>query len=191
MKQGTKRLLSMAGALAMIVGAFVVYFELTQPAYRDLEMAQGKRQGREKFLAEQKPAVDKVQALIAEYTGEGAGDLKQALSESLPLGPNPSAPLVQLEGLVRASGLSIQTLTPQPNRASAVPSVGGLVKPVGTLTFKVSFVGSYEQMKDFFSKMESNVLLFEVRSLNIQPSGKAGFNSFNGNVEIVSYYQQS
>ncbi len=181
----------MAGALAMIVGAFVVYFELTQPAYRDLEMAQGKRQGREKFLAEQKPAVDKVQALIAEYTGEGAGDLKQALSESLPLGPNPSAPLVQLEGLVRASGLSIQTLTPQPNRASAVPSVGGLVKPVGTLTFKVSFVGSYEQMKDFFSKMESNVLLFEVRSLNIQPSGKAGFNSFNGNVEIVSYYQQS
>lgn len=190
MKQGTKRLLSMAGALALIVFAFVIYFELTQPAYQELLKIQGRRQGKVKFLAEQRPAVNKVQELIANYTGSSALDLRQALSESLPLGSNPSGPLVQLEGLVRASGLGLQSLSPQPNRTSPKAPPNSLVKPVGTLSFRVSFIGSYEQIKDFIEKLEGNVLFFEVRSLNIQPAGKSGLNNFLVTAEVVSYYQQ-
>lgn len=191
MKQGTKRLLSMAVALMFIVGSFVVYFELTQPAYEELQRIQGLRQGKEKFLAEQKPAVKNVQELISAYTGEGAGDLRNALSETLPLGPNLSSALVQLEGLVRLSGLSLQGLSPEANRSASIPSNRPLVKPVGTLVFRVSFSGSYNQIKDFFSRIENNILLFEVRSISIQPAAKPGLDFFSGSAEVVSYYQQT
>ncbi len=191
MKQGTKRLVSMAVALMFIVGSFVVYFELTQPAYKKLQEIQGRRQGKEKYLAEQKPAVNNVKKLIETYTGESAGDLRKALSETLPLGPDLSSSLVQLEGLIRLSGLTLQNLSPEPNRSAIIPSNRALIKPVGTLVFRVGFSGSYAQIKDFLSKVEDNVLLFEVRALSIQPVAKTGVDFFTGTVEVTSYYQQT
>mgnify|MGYP001594159377 CR=1 FL=1 len=181
----------MAFALVFILGSFVVYFELTQPAYENLQKTIGERNGYNKFLAEQKPAVNNVLKLIDNYTGDSAGNLRNALSATLPLGPDLSSSLVQLEGLVRLSGLSLQNITPEVNRSALIPSTKPLVKPVGTLTFRVAFTGSYNQVKDFFSRIENNVLLMEIRSANLQPLGaKAGVDLFTGTAEVVSYYQQ-
>jgi hypothetical protein len=190
MKQGTKRLLSMALALSFIVGSFVVFFELTQPSYKGLEQLIGKRNGEEKFLNEQKPAVQNVKDLIANYTGENAGDLRNALSKILPLGPNMSSALVQIEGLVRLSGLSLQNLTTETTRNNSIPSNKNLVKPVGTIVFRVGFAGSYNQIKDFATHLENNILLLEIRSISVQPGGKSGVDFFTGTAEVVSYYQQ-
>jgi len=191
MKQGTKRLLSMALALVFIMGSFIVFFELTQPAYQELQEIAGTRDGKAKFLNEQEPAVKKVQELIANYTGENASDVRNALSETLPLGPNLSSALVQLDGLVRLSGLTLQGITPDSNRNGVIPANRPLVKPVGYMVFKVSFSGSYVQIKNFFSRLENNILLLDVRSLSVQPGAKAGLDFFTGTVEVVSYYQQT
>jgi len=189
MKQGVKRLLSMALALVAIVASFVIFFNGIQPQYAALVEGQSKLASLERLAEDRQTAVTKVQDLISDYSGDNASQLKSSISLALPLGVDMSSALVQLVGLVNLSGLQLQTLSPEVKPAQ-VADRGQVIRPVGTVAYGLSVQGSYVNFKNFLEKLETNVMIFNVESISIKPV-RQGVDLLNINMVISSYYQQS
>ncbi|MBS3903266.1 MAG: hypothetical protein KGZ30_02710 [Anaplasmataceae bacterium] len=187
MKQGVKRLLSMALALVAIVGSFVVFFNGIQPEYENLAREQGQLASLERLAQDRQTAVLKVEELIGEYSGENAEKLKASISSALPRGVDMASALVQIVGIMRLSNVTVDSISP---KVETVPATNPtqIVKPVGMVTYEISAQGNYGSLKDFFSKLETNTMLFDVRSMGLRPV-RTGSDVLRINLTVVSYYQ--
>jgi len=187
MRQGTKRLLSMAISLVAIVLAFVTYIEGIRPAYGDLQEVRGKLSFRQEFEKNQRDAVSKVQSLIADYSGE-TSILQKDISAALPLGPDLSSALVQIVGLIDLSELKIVTIKPTLS-PPPIERNTGLVRPLGRITFDLAVNGTFPQIKNFLRKLEVNNMIFDVQNISLK-AVKPGTDNLNISLKVVSYFQQ-
>jgi Tfp pilus assembly protein PilO len=196
MKQSTKKLISMLVALAFLIAAFVFYFDFVSPAYSDIQALKGKELSEQNFFSQESNTITQVQKLIATYKNESQ---EQATVElALPSGQNVSGALAQIYGIVAANNINLQNVTISvssvvPNAGSAaVGASSPLLKPVGSISFVVAISGSYEDFKNFLSEIETNVRIFDVKNLSIQPSSQVGSltkDIFSYNMTITAYYQ--
>ena len=65
-----------------------------------------------------------------------------------------------------------------------------LTRPLGKLGLQVSFGGSYDNLKSFLEKLESNVRIFDITSVSIAPSGKLNQDLYKVDLKVVTYYQK-
>lgn len=198
MKQTTKRFISLLGGLALLVGALVLYFEFVQPAYYDLQAAKSRQLGQQLFLEGEQGAIKKVQDLISVYQAQSS--IQEAVSLSLPKEEAFSSAIAQLNGLARASGVALNSVAVSGGDAQGAGGVGAagkklfaLQRPVKTLIFNARFSGSYEDLKEFLSRLETNIRIFDVTSLSLHPGGGegGGSNSFTYELSLATYYQPS
>ncbi len=192
MKQSTKRLFSVLFSLFLIGGAFLLFSNFIRPAYQEAQKIKGDVQARQQFVLQQQEVVRKVQQLVSSYNNEA--DLRNLVSLTLPLERDVSGALTQLGGLVQDQTLGAQSfaITPQQNDAPtaiAPPSGSILNRPLGTLLFQFSFSGSYDNLKSFLEKLESNVRIFDVRTLSLVPVGKSTQDIYKVDLTVVTYYQ--
>lgn len=204
MKQITKRFVSMIVSLILLVGALILYFDFIAPAYRDSQEVKAEELSRQAFIDTQRAAVKQVQNLISAYQGQG--ELREAVSLALPLHEDFAGILAELDGVARASNLAPQAFSAAAGSAQPLGRVststrsleGGkqevspgarLRRPINTLTFTVKFAGTYEDLKSFLEKLETNIRIFDVRSLNIQAAAKATQDLLTYDITIATYYQ--
>jgi Tfp pilus assembly protein PilO len=198
MQQATKRFVSMIIVLLLVVGAFVIFFELIRPAYEDAQTIRSEVLSREAFVSQQQDAITQVQQLMQSYQSEQ--DVQNSLNQALPPAADFAGALYQINGIATGDSVGLQAMTiSSPTLATTKPtanassSIGdSLVSPLGTVTFQMKFVGRYEDIKTFVGDLEDNIRLFDVQSVNIQPAGaKPGQNLFSVDMAITTYYQLS
>jgi len=211
MKQETKRFSSLIIAALIIAGALVVYFEFIVPAYTNLESIKGEEESATTLLANENQIVTQGKSLLSTYQSDTASS--QAVASALPVGQNIAGALAQIYGIaantgitINGTGITVQAVSEVAPQAVAAATTtgditsaamaGSIIKPTGTLSFQVSGTGSYESFKNFLHGIETNVRIFDVSAVSIQPAAitatktQAGnSDNFNFTITVVTYYQ--
>jgi hypothetical protein len=206
MKATTKRFVSALLAMCFFVAAFVVFFDFVQPAYNALMTAKGKLAGERQLLQNESTTIAQVKSVMSAYAGQN--DAARSIGQILPLGENIAGAAAQIYGLASADNIAIQAMSlsfSAPAQGTArVVSVSGTgsdtgftsgvaMRPTGTIAFSVTANGNYESFKNFLSGLETNMRIFDVKQLSIQPSAGSGSqktaNSFTYLLTVNTYYQ--
>lgn len=169
--------MSIVGALVFVILALVLFFDLVQPEYGNMEALKGQAVGQKAFLASETTAVAQAQQLISEYQSQSQGEQNAALA--MPTGADIAGALAQAYGIAQANNIVIQTISVSTPtlEAPATPTDGttlsDLVKPLGTLTLQITAAGSYESLQGFLSGLETNIRIFDLKGISIQPAAGA------------------
>lgn len=204
MKQETKRLSSIIIAALILVAAVVVYFEYIVPTYTSLEDLKGQQESEVALYNNESQIVNQVKSLLTAYQNDAAAS--QAVALALPANRDLSGALAQVYGIASNTGFTIQQtgVSVQAIQATAAPSTdgsaptGSIVKPVGTISFQITGSGSYESLKNFLSGLATNIRIFNVTAMSVQPGSviatktqPANPDMFNFTLTVVTYYQGS
>ncbi len=206
MKQETKRLSSIIIAALIIVAALMVYFEFIIPAYTSLQLVKGQEESETTLYANEQQVVSKVKSLLTTYQSDASSS--QSVAMALPVGPGVSGALAQIYGIATNANVTIQgtQISTQAVQAVAAPATtvgaaataGSIVKPTGTVSFQVTGSASYESFKSFLQELETNIRIFDVTAISLQPAAiaatktqTANADMFNYTITVVTYYQGS
>lgn len=195
MKQSAKRMVSSVAALLFLVGAFVVFANYVEPAYVDISDVNARIIAQEGFYREQKAVLDNVKKATGSYD-QGAGAREQ-ISYVLPAKPDVASALLQIGGIAHNNGVGLRAVTatilpPAPQAKTADDSRKKIVteKPISTVMIRAELSGSYEDFKGFLRNLETNIRIFDVKSMTLQHVGKPNQNSYNYSVTVAAYYQE-
>lgn len=210
MKQETKRIYSLVVAAFIIVMAVVVYFEFIVPAYSTIESIKGEEEGEATLYANESQIVNQGKGLLSTY--ESNTSSSQTVAMALPVGPDLSGALAQIYGIaananvtVQNVGVSVQAVQAAASQGSAAGSqiagaaaAGSVIEPTATVSFQISGSGSYESVKTFLQGLETNIRIFDVTAVSLDPAGIAATKTqpgnpdmFNYTITVVTYYQAS
>lgn len=175
MKQSSKRFTSMILALVLLAASLLIFFDLIQPTYNDLETKKGTEAGNAQLLQSEQTVVNQAKSLLSQYQSENQGQGNLALA--MPSGPDLSGAIAQLYGIaqnndititsINVSAPGVQVETPNQNDGSTALTASDIVKPVGTISFQISASGTYESLKSFLVGLETNIRIFDVKALSL------------------------
>lgn len=188
MKPSTKRLLSLVGSLLMVFGALVVYFNYTTVEYGIADQIRSDVAARQDLVASQKEAISQVDKLLKDYSG--AAGLRDVVSLALPTTLDQSGVFHQVSNMATLNKLSIQSFAisaPVSQNTGSVAST--IVRPIGNMSFQFRVVGAYEDFKNFLQNMETNIRVFDIRSLSVNPLGKSNQDFYGFDLTVATYYQ--
>lgn len=206
MKQETKRLSSIIIAALIFVAALMVYFEFIIPAYTSLQLVKGQEESETTLYANEQQVVSKVKSLLTTYQNDASSS--QSVAVALPVGPDISGALAQIYGIatnanvtIQGTGIStqaVQAVAAPATTVGAAATTGAIVKPTGTVSLQVTGSGSYESFKSFLQGLETNIRIFDVTAISLQPDAiiatktqAANTDMFNYTITVVTYYQGS
>ena len=191
--------------VVFLVGSLVIYFQFIQPAYEETLKLKGEKVSLQSFLENEKKAVDKVKELINAYNTKNE-KIQQIVSLVLPTKPDAAGAVAQLYGLsqnnylqfkavsISVSGLSNTSLPVEELAPSNLKSA--LKRPIGTLSLSTALSGSYDDFKMFLSQLQTNIRIFDLKSLTITPIVKLDKNKnsreiekYNFGITVSTYYQ--
>jgi hypothetical protein len=207
MKQETKRLSIIIIAALIIAAALMVYFEFIIPAYANLQLVKGQEESEATLYANEQQVVSKVKSLLVTYQNDASSS--QSVTMALPVGPDVSGALAQIYGIATNANVTVQgtqistqavqaVTAPAATTVGAAAATGSIVKPTGTVSFQVTGSGSYESFKSFLQGLETNIRIFDVTAISLQPAAiaatktqAANTDMFNYTITVVTYYQGS
>jgi len=185
MKPSTYRLLSILGSVFLLIGAVVIYSNLVNPAYGEIQGLRDKREANAKLLQEQKEAIDAVNRLLNEY--QSLAQIQENISMVLPNEENIPSIINQFQGLAKINSMDIESLSLQyPPLKSSTDS---LIEPLGTVRATIRLNGDYRDLRPFLEDLETNIRLIDVYSLNVEGGGIPGRNKLIYNLVLDTYYQ--
>jgi hypothetical protein len=199
-------------ALLFLVAAFVVFFDLVQPAYNEEQTLRSQLIGETQSLSSEQALVAQAQNLINSYKN---GSLAQDnVGVALPPGEDLAGALAQVEGIAQNDNVSITSIalsTPMLDAASTQTDTAGsvpqAVKPLGSFTVSLVGSASYENLKSFLTQIETNIRIFDIKSLSLAPAPVIAFAAavgkntastsanigshdlFSYNISLQTYYQ--
>ena len=175
-------------SLVFLVAAFIIFFQLIEPTYGDLETLKGQELESRNLLANEQNVVGAVKKLLGQYESEG--DAANGLALAMPSGPNVASAVAQIYGIATNSSIAIQSMTlstPSVLLRSQSGDAAQVVRPAGTFSIQISSTGSYEDLKNFLSQLETNIRIFDVTGFSLQPAAKGDL--FNYTFTVATYYQ--
>lgn len=189
-------------SLILLALSLVVYLYFIEPVYQDEQIIKSKQLSQQSFLAYESSAIKQVKNLIDTYQGQL--QMQEVVSLALPPNEDLSGALAQVYGLVQDGALATQAISVAEGGVVTLPSSAAtsgsrvkLQRPVNSLILQVRASGSYESLKSFLSKLETNLRILDLRSLSIQPAASAqqGQNKaqiqdlYNFDLSVLTYYQ--
>ncbi len=191
--------------LVLIVASLMIYFQLISPAYDETQTIKSQKISHGLLLSNEQSAIKKVQDLISAYQSQG--QIQNAVSLSLPATEDIGGGLAQIYGIAKNSGLALQSVSISllgirsasggagagQGAAAKSTSQFSLQRPIGSVVFSVRLTGSYEGLKDFLHLLETNIRIFDVENLSINPAGASTgvpTGIFNYDLSVATYYQQ-
>ena len=208
MKQETKRLYSLIIAAVIVIAAIVVYFEFIVPAYTNLETVKGQEESETTLYANETQIVKQGNQLLVTYQSDASSS--QSIAVALPVGEDLSGALAQIYGIatnanvvIQNVGISAQAVAAQGvgtgGQIANAAAAGSVIKPTGTVSFQIAGYGSYESFKSFLLGLETNIRIFNVTTISLQPAAAAPATKtqaanpdvFNYTITVVTYYQGS
>ena len=118
----------------------------------------------------------------------------------MPSGEDVAGALAQIEGIATNNGITIGSIavTAPALQVKTGTASTTLMKPLGSFTFNLSAAGSYENFKNFLSEIETNIRIFDVKSVSFQPASTISASGaratttrdfFSYAILISTYYQ--
>ncbi len=192
MKQSVKRMVGTILSLIFIVASIVGFFNFVMPLYREIGVSKSEAAGRAQLLENQKRIVAQVESLVSTYQ-EGR-KLQDIVSSALPLDQEVSQALLQIGGIAQSNNMipTAFVVTPPAQNVATLRAEArktSLLKEVSSITIRVDLTGSYEDFKSFIKNLETNIRIFDIKAMTLQPIGKPGQNIYSFNVTVVTYYQ--
>ncbi len=134
--------------------------------------------------------------MINSYKGEG--ELQDVVSSILPSSPDLAGAFSQISGLAQVNKLSMERVAVSPPVNQNISGAAGhasipqsFVRPVGSVDFQVKMTGTYEDLKSFLKNVETNIRIFDVKKIDIQPAIKSNQNAYIYDITITAYYQNN
>jgi Tfp pilus assembly protein PilO len=195
MKQSSKRLVSILGSLVLVVGALIAFFDLIGPEYGAIAQVKGKIAGENQILTTETQLVANVQSVLAQYQQDAANS--NMVDMALPNSENVAGALAQIYGLAQNNGMAIQGISiSAPTIQLAATPAGGdgtaspnATNPIGSFSFQVTAIGTYQSFTNFLSGLETNVRLFDAKTVSIAPL--TGGNVMNYTLQVDTYFQSN
>lgn len=192
MKQASKRLISFGIGIALIVAAFVIFFQLVQPAYQEAQGWKAKKIGQENLYNNQLSTQKQVNALLQAYQGSRAP--QDLVNMALPQTKDEADLVNEISVLSARYSLAVQNISisnPGARTASGKPQAGaaGLVKPTGVINAQIRVAGNYGSLRSFLSALESNIRLTDITGLAVTPVGKPNQDFYTFDIGVAAYYQ--
>lgn len=185
MKTSTKRILSIGLAALFFVGTLIVYASFIRPEMDTISQKRALTLSKDNLFNNQKTAVQGVQKLIAQFQSIVA--LQEQVSLAMPLGPNTTQALNQIEAVATISQARLNSLSVKTE--ALLPSRQPLAKRLGTLNVNLGITGSYENIKVFLRGLETNVRVANVKSFVISPVGSTQ-DLYTITLSVEIYYQE-
>ena len=197
MRQSAKRLISMIISLVMIIVAFVIFFNFTQPIYGEIQSTKSAQAAKQAFVDSKKEAIKQVQTLLKTFSEDADLQAAQARVQiALPDNPDLSGALAQISGLAGLYSLNIQSINIVDAPSARNQISGGLSKsqnifdkPYSQIAFSINFIGPYEGFKNFLKKIENNVRIFDVIETSVNSQVKLPPSIYSYTLKIATYYQ--
>jgi Tfp pilus assembly protein PilO len=207
MKQDTKRFTSMMMAGLLLAIALIVYFELVIPAYTDLQGVKGQLESEQTLYRNEQQIIGQVNAFVSSNPSNSSSS--QLVALALPVGEDLSGAIAQIYGIaastgitLQSTGISVEAVQPPPAPSTdasdtdeglaATAAAGSVIKPTGSISFQLNGTGSYEAFKSFLQGIESNIRIFDVSAIQLEPVGtteKTPQDLYNYSVTVTTYYQ--
>lgn len=184
MKPAAKRLWAVLISLVFLIGGMVVFSSLVLPAYSEVQTLRGESKALKTVVKEQGEFVASAGRLLDQFAS--AADVRRNLSLVLPAKEDVPGAINQLQGIARATGVSVEAvnvelLPLQPQKSAAV-------SPTGSLKINLRLRGNYEALRSYVQAVETNVRIFDVDSFIITEGGTTG--PLKANLIIRAYYQK-
>lgn len=188
MRASSKRVLSIGIAAIFLIGVLVVYGSLIRPAYTEIEKKRAEISVAENLFNNQKNATEQVNKAFVEM--KNATKVREAISQALPVGPNMTQALHQVESVIRSNKVTIDALTIKATAAEANKQV--LAKRLGKLDLNFSVSGPYESIRDFLRALETNVRVTNINNFELSTGSELGGGSTQFTLQLVAqmYYQE-
>ncbi len=193
MKHATQRLLSLAIAIALFLGALFAFFNLVQPAYQSSQLVKAQKISKENFLKNQQETIKQVKTVVDAYKGNG--NLQNLTALALPPSRDEANLVNQINVLATKHGIAIQNLTISAPTARSVTSKtkatasSSLVRPIGVLTIQVRATASYANFRQFLESVENNIRVTDVNGLTVTPLGRPNQDYYGYDLALATYYQ--
>lgn len=176
-----------SGIIAAII-AVVVFFVI--PLYEDINLMKAHIGEKKDVVFKLKKLVEKIerwQIVLAEEK-----DNIDRIDLSLPQNKDLSNLIVSLENLGSASGISLQSVdVKSASKRRSLRSGDGAQKGFNSIDLVLELNGSYPAFKVFLSKLESNIRIFDVKSISFgaieDESNISG--EFNFSISGTAYYK--
>ena len=143
------------------------------------------------------------QTAIAAYESQSQGISSVGLA--MPSGEDVAGALAEIQGIAantrhydREYCRVAPTIQLQAGAHASATSSSVLTKPLGSFTLKLTASGSYENFKNFLSEVETNIRIFDVNNVSLEPTAitvtagtkpTASRDAFNYTVTVTAYYQ--
>jgi Tfp pilus assembly protein PilO len=204
MRQSSKRILSGFIALLFLLLAFIIFAYLIKPVYTEIQSLRGDVLIRKNDLETQKNLANKLKELRDKYYGEDFQKIQQAMSLILPENPEIAESLIQLNGLITANNLSLDSITVSrpilinlndSNNSNSRATSTSILKPIGSFDVVFKTKGEYNDFKNFLNQLETNIRFFNIKTIDISSSNvvdslKQGSKStLNFDITASVYYQ--
>jgi Tfp pilus assembly protein PilO len=200
MRASTKRILSAMLSLLFIFSAFVIVAMLIKPAYEETQKLKADALSRENALNNQKVLVDQFKKLLSQYDSQEK--VQENLSLILPQNPAIGEALTQINGLLDLNHLNVLSFNInkpllQSYSSSNINSTSTqVIKPLGTIDINFKVVGNYSDFKNFLNQLETNIRIFNIKTLNISPviivsgdKNQSQNKTLSYDISITTYYQ--
>ncbi|MFB6212310.1 MAG: type 4a pilus biogenesis protein PilO [Candidatus Magasanikbacteria bacterium] len=184
MRASTKRILSILLSALFLIGVVVVSVTLIKPSVEKILKDKRKLFSKRNLYKTQKKAVEDVQGVINRF--ESFKKARTGVNLALPLKKNSTEIIRQVNAIARTSGVNLRSFSSQnmPFEETDRP----LTRRLGSIEVNVSIEGGYSQTKKFIDLLESNVRIFNIKSMQLA-SDESG-RKFNSNIVFKAYFQE-
>jgi len=165
MRASSKRALSIGIASLFLIGALVVYGTLIQPTFGDIEKMRAELNVAQTLFDNQKNATEQVSKAFSNM--KNVAKTREIISQALPVGPNITLALHQIESTIQANRVNIDALTIR--AVAPEPSKTILAKRLGKLELNFSASGSYMSVRDFIKNLETNIRVINITNFEFTP----------------------
>ena len=176
------------GSLAFLMGSFFIFVSFLRPEYAGINQLRGNLASKEEAYENQQKIIVEVNDLLNRY--QSVSGLRDAVSRAIPNEEDYATLINQLGSLARISGLVLESvqLHTVPVKNTGFSSAGGAALPaLKSLQANLRLQGSYEGLKLFLGRIETNIRVMDPTNIVITPNPAGTIYTYE--VAVNTYYQ--
>jgi len=177
--------------MAFLIGAFVMYSSFLRPAYAGVNQLRGKLDATTQLFQQQNTIISGIQDTLSKY--QGRADLQETVSLALPNRDDVGFLIYQTVSIVKDANLNLTAISFNSAGASRADQEGNDngTPSIARVIVNLELNGSYDALKEFLKKLETNIRLMDISSIDIKPIFEKGVfqNAYSYTVSFTSYYQ--
>lgn len=165
------------GAVLLFISVGL-WFLLFDPLFSDINTTKQILSEKQKVYDKVESRVNRLKKIKAEY--QKLGKEVKKVNEMLPSKPEFPKLLVEMEALIRKSGVALSRIS------YASPKVAEGKQGLQKYSINLSFSAGYETFKNFLRLQQKEIRLMDIESISFS-SGKEGNYDFR--INLVTYYK--